>query len=103
MMIAYCGMDCGKCECYLASKENDETKRREVAEKWSVQYNTEIQAGQINCTGCKSSGLKFFFTEDLCPIRKCNIENETANCAECSNYRCDTLKEFIKMAPPVIA
>jgi hypothetical protein len=23
-MIAYCGLDCLKCECYIATQENDE-------------------------------------------------------------------------------
>lgn len=37
-MIAYCGMDCSKCEGYLATQENSDTKRKEVAEKWTIQY-----------------------------------------------------------------
>ena len=28
-MIAYCGMDCSKCEGYLATKEDNDTKRKE--------------------------------------------------------------------------
>ena len=75
-MIAYCGMDCEKCEGYLATKETDNTLRTEVAEKWSKQYNTDIKPEQINCSGCKSEGIKFFFTETECPIRKCNIEKK---------------------------
>ena len=30
-MIAYCGMDCEKCECHVATKENDDVLRAEVA------------------------------------------------------------------------
>jgi hypothetical protein len=100
-MIAYCGMDCSKCACYRATQENNDTQRKEVAEKWTVQYNSDIKPEQINCDGCKSDGIKFFFVESSCPIRKCNIEKSTANCAECSEYKCETLIDFIKMAPPV--
>lgn len=32
-MIAYCGMDCLKCEGYLATQANSDTKRKKVAEK----------------------------------------------------------------------
>jgi len=100
-MIAYCGMDCSKCEGYLATKEDNDAKREQVAEKWSIQYNTDITPDQINCSGCKSEGIKFFFTENMCPIRKCNIEKGTQNCAECSEYKCEELTKFIEMAPPV--
>ena len=100
-MIAYCGMDCSKCEGYLATQENSDTKRKEVAEKWTVQHNTDIKPEQINCNGCKSDGIKFFFTEGMCEIRKCNIEKNNNNCAECSDYKCEKLEKFIELAPPV--
>ena len=100
-MIAYCGMDCEKCECYLATEDNDDALRAEVAEKWSQQYNEDIKPEQINCTGCKSEGVKFYFTETGCPLRQCNIEKNTPHCAKCSQYRCETLDNFIAMAPPI--
>ena len=100
-MIAYCGMDCTKCDGYLATQEDNDLKRQEVAKNWSAKYNTEIKPEQINCHGCKSDGLKFFFTESICEIRKCNIEMETENCAKCDKYICEKLGEFIKLAPPV--
>ena len=100
-MIAYCGMDCSKCEGYLATQADSEEKREEVAKKWTVQYNTEIKPEQINCNGCKSDGNKFFFTENICEIRKCNIENVTPHCAACSEYKCEILEKFIELAPPV--
>lgn len=100
-MIAYCGMDCKKCEGYLATHYNNDNKRNEVAENWSAKHNTDIKPEQINCHGCKSDKLKFFFTESMCEIRKCNIEMNTSNCAECDNYICDKLADFITLAPPV--
>ncbi len=100
-MIAYCGMDCKKCEGYLATKENNDTLRAEVAEKWSQQYSADIKPKQINCTGCKSEGIKFYFTETTCPLRKCNIEKNTPHCAKCSQYQCETLNNFISMAPSI--
>jgi len=69
-MIAYCGMDCSKCEGYLATQENSDIKRQKVAEQWTAQYNTDIKPEQINCSGCKSDGVKFFFTESICEIRE---------------------------------
>ena len=98
-MIAYCEMDCSKCEGYLATQENDNSKRAEVAEKWSVQYNADINPEQINCNGCKSDGIKFFFTESMCEIRRCAMEKDVMNCAYCNEYACEKLEKFFHMAP----
>jgi hypothetical protein len=98
-MIACCGVDCSKCEGYIATHEDDDQKRAEVAEKWSVQYHSDIKPEHINCNGCKSTGAKFFFTENICEIRKCNMKKSTANCAECAEYKCKKLEDFIVQAP----
>ena len=52
-MIAYCGLNCSKCEAYIATQENDDQKREETAQIWSKLYMVEINPDQINCDGCK--------------------------------------------------
>jgi len=98
-MIAYCGLDCSQCEARAATLENDDGKRKAVAEKWTKMYQTDITPEQINCTGCKSDGAKFFFCERMCEIRKCCRSRAIQNCAACDDYICNKLAEFIKMAP----
>jgi hypothetical protein len=97
-MIAYCGLDCSKCDAYLATKENSESKREETAQKWSKMYKADIKPGQINCDGCNTDGVKFFHCSN-CEIRQCCTSNGVDHCAACESYICDTLTSFIKLAP----
>lgn len=97
-MLAHCGLNCSKCEAYLATQENNDEKRAKTAETWSKMYHAEITPAQINCTGCKSDEIKFFHC-DRCDIRQCCLTNGVENCAECKDYICDRLAAFIKLAP----
>ncbi len=97
-MIAYCGLDCSKCDAHLATIENCHVKRVETAQKWSKMYQHEMTPDQINCDGCKSSGTKIFHCNN-CEIRQCCISKKIDHCAACKDYICDTLAEFIKLAP----
>lgn len=97
-MIAYCGLDCSKCDAYLATKEDNELKRKETAKKWSQMYRHDIKPEQIKCDGCKSTGPKFFHCNN-CDIRQCGTSKGVEHCAACENYICETLSGFIKLAP----
>ena len=97
-MIAYCGLNCFKCDAYLATQQDSDSKREETAQKWSKLYRVEIKPEQINCDGCKSDERRFFHC-NMCEIRRCCISKRVDNCAVCEDYVCDTLSGFIKLAP----
>lgn len=97
-MIAYCGLNCSKCDAYLATQQNDDSLREKTAQNWSKMFGAQIDSAQINCDGCKSAGVKFFHCNN-CEIRACAMSKGVDHCAACDDYICDTLAGFIKLAP----
>ncbi|KPK93729.1 MAG: hypothetical protein AMJ88_07015 [Anaerolineae bacterium SM23_ 63] len=96
-MIAFCGIDCHECGVLIATRENDDAKRREVAELWSNEFNADIQPQDINCVGCLSKGGVLFSHCYECEIRKCGMEKGIANCAYCTDYACNKLEGLLSM------
>jgi hypothetical protein len=93
-MIAYCGLDCSKCEGYLATQSNDNKRLAEVAKKWSEQFHADVKPEHVICDGCKAEKRKSFHCANLCKIRKCCIEKKYDSCIECGNFACSDL-EFV--------
>ena len=73
-MIGYCGLDCGQCEAFIATQNDDNALRAKVAEKWAKLNNAPIRPEHINCTGCHSAGVRTYYCDHLCAIRKCAAE-----------------------------
>ncbi|MBM4137026.1 MAG: DUF3795 domain-containing protein [Nitrospira sp.] len=97
-MIAYCGLDCEKCEAFIATKNNDNHLRAKVSEEWAKLYNAPIMPEHINCTGCRSEGIKTYYCEQMCEIRKCAIGKSLESCATCDTFPCSHLNEVFKFA-----
>ena len=95
-MIAYCGLDCGKCEAYIATKNDDDDLRRKVAKEWSELYKVEITKEMINCDGCRMDGRKTPFCESMCPIRICSSGKGFDTCGRCPDMGgCPKLKMIV--------
>jgi hypothetical protein len=98
-MLSCCGLNCSKCEAYLATQADNDEMRAGVAKEWSERYNADIKTEHINCNGCRSDGSKFFYCSDICELRKCCLEKKLDNCAACNMYACDKLEAFFRLAP----
>ena len=98
-MIAFCGLACHECGAFLATKNDDDKKRAEVAQLWSKEFNTDIKPEDINCDGCLSDSELVFNYCKVCKIRKCGREKSIANCAHCKDYACEKLEKFFEMVP----
>ena len=81
--IAYCGLDCGSCDAYLATVRNDQALREKTARLWAALNQAPILPEHINCLGCRMDGVKTVFCDSLCAIRRCAVEKGVATCGSC--------------------
>jgi hypothetical protein len=100
-MIAFCGLDCAKCEAYIATQANDDAAKERVAAKWRREYNApDITVASVTCDGCVTRAGRLGGYCSQCPIRACGVARGIANCAHCADYSaCDKLADFFKTVP----
>jgi len=98
-IIAFCGINCTDCQAFIATQENNDVKRREIAQEWSKAFGHEIKPEDINCDGCLNTGGRHINYWVMCEIRKCGANKKVQNCAYCADYKCEKLAEFHKQAP----
>lgn len=84
-MIAPCGLDCTKCDAYIATVNDDNALREKTAKLWAEANNAPITPDMINCRGCRGDGVKTPYCESMCEIRKCAIEKKHDFCARCAD------------------
>ena len=99
-LLAYCGLKCGGCPIYLATRETDKEKqakmRVQIAESISEEYGMSIKSKDVtDCDGCKTSTGRLYSGCSNCEIRKCALEKECLTCAHCIEYPCDKLQKFL--------
>lgn len=91
-LIAYCGLDCERCEARVATVNDDDALRAKVAKEWSELNGVAITPGMINCDGCRADGARTPFCEALCPIRQCALGKGVETCGGCPEMAaCDKL------------
>ncbi|MCQ2958986.1 MAG: DUF3795 domain-containing protein [Bacteroidales bacterium] len=97
-LIAFCGLNCEKCEARIATVTNDNILREQVSRKWCEMNNTDqITPETINCMGCRGTGVKFYYCSHLCEIRKCAVEKEYGSCGECpEKHSCTKLNAILE-------
>ncbi len=102
--IAYCGLDCEACEARIATINNDDDLRTEVAKKWTELNGVEITAEMINCTGCRLEGVKTPICDSICPIRQCGLAKGFETCGGCGELEsCEKVGKIIKNNPGVLS
>lgn len=95
--IAYCGLDCVKCDAYIATVNDDDALRKKTAQLWSELNNAPITSEMINCVGCRAAGAKTPYCESMCEIRKCAVSKNVETCAYCAEFEeCKTVGALLE-------
>ena len=91
-MIAYCGLDCERCDAYLATINDDQELREKTAKAWSELNHVPILPEHINCQGCRADGIKTVYCDSLCEIRRCALKKGVSTCGDCPDMdNCQTV------------
>ncbi len=100
-LIAFCGLDCGMCEGFIATQANDTAAQELVAAKWRKEYNApEITLADVTCDGCVTASGRLGGYCPRCPIRACAITHEVSSCAHCAEYvGCAQLDGMLAQVP----
>lgn len=102
-LISCCGLNCLTCEAKIATMKDDDQLRKITAGKWSVMYNApDLDAGMINCTGCREEGAKFSHCFQ-CEIRNCVKSKGYDTCGDCIDIeKCAIVAPIHKMVPEAL-
>jgi hypothetical protein len=77
--VAYCCLECDKCDVYVATQTNDDALRAKVAKEWKT------DAEKLYCDGCKSDRALF-----NCEAKQCAVAKGLPTCAHCDDFpTCD--------------
>jgi hypothetical protein len=103
-IIAYCGLSCHSCAIYLATREQDPKKKREmrvdIAKQIKEHYGQECKPEDVtDCDGCKTETGRLNSGSKNCHIRKCARQKGLENCAHCNEYPCEELEKLFTTDP----
>ena len=88
-ILTLCGYRCDLCQFYNKNLENQKDKER-VSQDFKRIFGHDVKPEDVECVGCKNEGRH---GDPNCPVRPCVLEKGVENCAHCSEFVCDKLKE----------
>lgn len=91
-LIAYCGIDCGKCPAFIGTQTNNHQLLADTAEEW-IGSSQQGDIDDIMCDGCTVNKRMHKFCSE-CAVRNCAIGRNLINCGWCDEYPCATLSRY---------
>ena len=85
-LAAPCGLYCGVCAIYVATRDNNEKFKEKLAPVYGAKPEDLV------CDGCLS-GRVFGYCQ-VCPIKSCCREKKIEGCHRCSDFPCKFIDNF---------
>jgi len=97
-IIAYCGLSCGDCPAYLATRAEDADMLDRVLVRWREAFDApHLTVADILCDGCLPRDGRLCGYCRHCRIRPCAIGRGIANCGHCDRYACEHLERLLSI------
>jgi len=87
-LVAICGLYCGTCPSYLATRKGDTAQLR----LWAASMS--LTEEDVQCGGCLSSHVAKPCRECVHGFRACAAAHSVTWCFECEEFPCDRLFRF---------
>ena len=85
-LAAPCGLYCGVCAVYIATRDNNDKFREKLTGVYGV------TADQLVCDGCLSDRVAGFCK--ICSIKSCCAEKKIEGCHQCGDFPCIHIDNF---------
>ncbi|MFO7569967.1 MAG: DUF3795 domain-containing protein [Smithellaceae bacterium] len=85
-LIAPCGLYCGVCSIYQATRSNNQKLKEKLA---GFYHDTP---DKINCKGCLSDTVYWYCK--VCAIKSCTLEKKLEGCHRCDQFPCEIIEAF---------
>jgi hypothetical protein len=93
-LVAVCGLYCGACAMYRATRDENLQKLEEFARGMSARTGKVFTADDIRCDGCLAGGQLDLWCRD-CKIRVCDkLQSGRVRCSDCDEFPCTRLTDF---------
>ena len=90
-LLTRCGYRCDLCLAFRPNVEASPSNQQVLSDGWHKYFGFRIPPERIVCDGCLTEGARLIDT--ACPVRPCVIARGLDNCASCSEFGCEKLKE----------
>jgi len=99
-IVAYCGLVCSECDCYVHTQSGDMEQLAKLAERTMIEHGIpNLTAESVMCDGCLSAeGRKIAYC-DTCGVRACAVARGVAHCGACPDYGCETIEAVFRQVP----